>query len=154
MNELKSGDLLYWRGKGFKAWLVRNWTHSLYSHVGMYWLNGTVPLILEADSKRGVVVRVWDIDPPQAGQHTGVAFRPQALDLMRNLNGKPYSYWTAILTVFCIAGKGSNAFICSELVVKMLEIMGWDWRGYQPTPEGTRLGVKVATGNDAEVIGG
>ena len=150
--ELKSGDLLYWRGTGIKAWLVRHWTHSEYSHVGMYWQNGTNPYVIEADFHLGVIFRPYWSDPPQAGQHTHLAFDVGAINEMRKVQGAPYSLRTAIATVFCVAGKGSQAFMCSELVVRLMEKCGWDWQGYQPTPEGVRLGVLNATGNNAEVL--
>jgi hypothetical protein len=115
----------------------------------MFWRNGDTNIVIESFPGKGVLIRPYELDPPSHAQATGIAFRPQCLDLFA---GKPYSYWTAILTVFTLAGRGSKAFICSELVTRILEIHHWDWHGYQPTPEGVRLGVLTSTGNQAEVL--
>lgn len=159
VEDLRSGDLVYWKGKGFLPWLVRFWTRpkfwslklAPFYHVGMVWRNGGTIFYTDA-SPQGVAVFSFAVNTPSHAQRTHSAWDDATTVAMKSMLGKPYSFWTAALTPFKLAGRGSSAFMCSEYVTRLMERMGWDWRGYQPTPEGVRLGVLAATGNDAEVI--
>lgn len=159
LDEIRSGDLVYWRGTGFWAWLVRFWTRpkfwslqlAPFFHVGVAWKNGASLFFTDA-SRSGVRVLFYQIDPPTHAQHTHSSWTPQALAFMQASQGKPYSYKTAFTVPFKIVGKGSSAFMCSEYACRLLEEMGWNWNNYHPTPEGLRLGIKFSTGYDAEVI--
>lgn len=161
LSELHSGELLYWRGSGYMAALVRWWTRpkfwsvtgsSPYAHVGIFWRNGNIPYVIEADSKYGVVARPLTYDYPNAVQKTEVAWTIPVQQQILALIGKPYSFWTDVATVFWIAGKGSKSYMCSELAVKVLTIAGWDWKGYQPTPAGVLLSIKNVTNVDVEPL--
>lgn len=137
VSNLRSGDLLYWRGKGFYGWLVRWWTRpnpwkfwqsSPYGHVGMVWVNGGATHIIEANPGRGVTMDAWSIltTPPDYWQPTHTALSQTATQfVIDNYLGRPYSFATAILTVFGLAGRGRSAFMCSELCQTILEICGW-----------------------------
>ena len=52
---IKSGDLLFFRGTGAEAAIVRDWTHSPYSHVGLAWRAGDRILVLESRPVHGGV---------------------------------------------------------------------------------------------------
>jgi hypothetical protein len=53
--QIRSGDLLLFRGTGFSAWLVRQWTGSPFSHVGLAWCIGGRVLVLESRPEYGGV---------------------------------------------------------------------------------------------------
>jgi hypothetical protein len=152
LSDLKSGDLVYWKGQGLWAWLIRKWTRSQFAHVGIVWRNGAGIFYADANYPQGVGLYNFAINTPTHAQHTHSAWAQDTTNFLKSQLGKPYSHWTAVLTVFKIAGKGSRAWMCSEFVVRVLEQMGWDWHGYQPTPEGIRKGVLKSAGYDVEVI--
>ena len=45
---MQTGDLVLFRGTGFISWIVRRWTRSAFSHVGVLWIVDGMPLVLEA----------------------------------------------------------------------------------------------------------
>ena len=51
---MKTGDLVAFRGTGFVSWVIRKWTDSPYSHVGVLWVHNGVELVLEAMPGQGV----------------------------------------------------------------------------------------------------
>ena len=158
--DIRSGDVLYWKGSGFWAWLVRFWTRpkfwsfrlAPFYHVGMAWRNGAQLFIVDAVPEKGVRVIQFHFDPPSHCQRTHSAWTDLTVNWLREQQYKPYSKWTAAITPFGIAGKGTRAFMCSELVIHLLERMGWDWHGSKPTPQGVMLGIANATGQQPEVI--
>lgn len=54
---IQSGDLLFWRGTGFVAALVRWATRRPWAHVAMAWRDGDQILILDAYPFNGVSIR-------------------------------------------------------------------------------------------------
>ena len=159
IRDIRSGDLVYWKGEGFWAWLVRFWTRpkfwswrpAPFFHVGVAWWNGVSLFITDA-SREGVRCIPFHRDAPSHCQHTHSAWCDATTRLMREMIGKPYSYKTSFLTLFQIAGHGSSAWMCSEYAVKILSTMGWGFGSYQPTPEGLRRSVEDVSGFKVEVI--
>lgn len=153
--DLKSGDLLYWKGKGFFSWLVRwatrpsfwrFWTTAPYSHVAVCWKNGSMPTqFVESYPGIGVrVVRMMD-DPPDFAQHTHTAWLTNVVvERINPLMGRPYSRWTALMVMLGMSGDGTSAFMCSELAQYLLEQFGWDWKGEKYHPYGLSLAVTRA----------
>lgn len=159
IRDIRSGDLVYWKGEGFWAWLVRFWTRpkfwswrpAPFFHVGVAWWNGASLFVTDA-SLGGVRCYYFHIDPPSHVQPTHSAWSEDTTRFMREQIGKPYSYRTGFLTLFQVAGHGSSAWMCSEYAVKLLSSMGWGFGSYQPTPEGLRKSILQVSGVDAEVI--
>lgn len=54
-SQIRSGDLLFFRGTGLDAWAVRTWTHSPYSHVGIAWRIAGRVVVLESRPVHGGV---------------------------------------------------------------------------------------------------
>lgn len=52
--EIRSGDLVFFRGKGIGPWFIRTWTKSRWSHCGIAWVIGERVLLLEAHPFAGV----------------------------------------------------------------------------------------------------
>ena len=54
---IKSGDPIFFRGTGLIAGVVRDWTDSPFSHVGMAWRAGERVLVLESrPAHRGITI--------------------------------------------------------------------------------------------------
>lgn len=51
---IQSGDVFAWRGRNFWSRLIRSWTGSSWSHVGIAWVVGGRVLVLEARFHGGV----------------------------------------------------------------------------------------------------
>lgn len=63
-NKIKSGDLLAWSHRGWRSWydiqiqLVRFFTQSEYSHVGVAWVTGGRVFVIEAVTPK---VRIYPL---------------------------------------------------------------------------------------------
>lgn len=152
ISELHNGDLLYWKGKGFFPWLVRTWTRSTYAHVGVFFNNGQGGAYFESQPGLGVRMVSIAVDPPQACQITTCAWDTQITQKVINLEGRPYSYWTSIATILGIAGKGTSAYMCSELAMQILSFCGWDFKGAHYTPIGLSLAITRSNGEPIEEL--
>ena len=150
VSDLHTGDLLYWKGKGFLPWLVRTWTRSPYAHVAVYLANGAGGAYYDAQPGKGVEALPFGDDPPQFAQVTHCGWSGLVHDQVNALVGRPYSYWTGIATTLGIAGRGTSAFICSELAMQILSYCGWDFKGKHYTPAGLAAAVTRANGNAVE----
>lgn len=122
---IKSGDVLFWSHKPVRSWydfkiaLVRAFTRSEWSHVGLAWKVGQEMFVLEAVSSG---VRIFRLS--QAGDFTwisraGFTKRHEAFAL--SCVGQPYSQWDALLAFFG-ASRGDNGWSCSEYVVDTLKL--------------------------------
>lgn len=84
-------------------------------------------------------------DTPQFAQHTHTAWSGQMVHIMiAPLMHRPYSKWTAVATLFGVAGKGSSSFMCSELSQRILSGCGWNFKGKKYHPFGLSLAVTRA----------
>lgn len=153
-SELHSGDLLYWRGTGLLNAIIRwasrpsfwrFWEPAPYSHVAVFWRNGSAAQFIEAHRKQGVRVANLTDDPPGFAQHTHTAW-PQNAALLVDDVGKSYSTKTAVAVIFGLCGKGTAAFMCSELAQHILSQCGWDFKGKKYHPHGLSRAIKDAGG--------
>lgn len=55
-SNIKSGDVIAWRGKGFWSFVSRVITKSPYGHLGIAWLAGGRVFVLECYQKKGVTI--------------------------------------------------------------------------------------------------
>lgn len=143
-SDLHSGDLLYWRGRGVWAWLVRTFTRSDYSHVAVFWLNGSQPTFIDSTPKAGVRATSLCFDPPQWAQKTHTAWTPAIQLAVLKKEFTPYSFVDAFLS-FCGLPARARGYMCAELAVFILEQGGWNFKGVNPTPVGLAKAVERAT---------
>jgi hypothetical protein len=122
---IKSGDLLFFRGTGLMAWLVRVWTNSDYSHVGMAWRIGGRILILECRPTHGGVTISRALSDELGDKITVVSTyanwnsgsEERALEYL----GKSYGWWSAIRGGFGYAPT-SKSVDCAEFCAYVLRL--------------------------------
>lgn len=123
--QIKSGDVLAWTHRGWKSFhdlqvqIVRIFTRSEYSHVGISWCVGDRVLVLEAVSS-GVRLMPLSMSLPCYWIPLGVwseGIEKRALSQL----GKPYSRWQAVLGGLGRLRIGADEFWqCAEYVAATL----------------------------------
>ena len=120
---IKTGDLLFWSHGGWnsmyaiKVSLVRIFTMSEYSHVGIAWVvNGRV-FVIHAVSK-GVCIEPLSLQGEFTWCPTGYEFSEEVLETIFSRVGERYSTWEAVLAFFGKLCVGRDAeWQCAEWVV-------------------------------------
>lgn len=121
-SQIKSGDLLAWRGRGPIAWLIRTVTGGSWTHVGVaWWLHGRL-FILEAKEGSGVQIRAASAAFPFDWLALGFDWSEKVEQFALSRLGKPYSYIDALQ-----AGLGfpltQEGYICSEYAAELFRRM-------------------------------
>ena len=123
---IKSGDLIAFRGRGLFPWLIRAVTRSAYDHVAIAWVAGGRVLLLESRIAHGGVTiqralsqalpdgatwiptgAVWDAD------HEERAFAPL---------GQPYG-WVDMLRAGLGLRATSRGYQCAEYAAQILGVV-------------------------------
>ena len=125
---IKTGDLLAWSHGGWGSWrdiqvnLVRVFTRSEYSHVGLAWVaNGRV-FIIEAV---GTGVRIFPLsrELPFYWVQKPSPLTQEAIEFLFARIGAPYSKWQAILAgIGALANGQDDRWQCAELVLSALAL--------------------------------
>lgn len=133
-SQIRSGDLLAFKGESLLGRLVCHVTGSDYSHVGIAWRFRGRLFILEAREGRGVGIRAASNALPFAWAKLDLAWTNEAEDFALSALGKPYSYLDALK-----AGLGfpltETGLICSEYAATIqahLDARFFD-KGVRPT---------------------
>lgn len=135
LSDLKSGDLLYWRGKGLYAWLVRKWTRSEWSHIAVFYRNGGDACFIDAAPRIGVRSHFIANDWPDAAQHTHCAWYPATFAYAMSFVGQKYDFLDAIRAAVGLPSK-HRGYMCSEFAAALMRHMGWGWPANAcPTPQ-------------------
>lgn len=131
-NQIKSGDILAWSHGGWSSWydiqvsIVRMFTQSEYSHVGIAWVIGGRVFIIEAV---GSGVRIFPLSreipfywiPQGEADYWNDAVEEHMLSRI----GDKYSKWDAILAFFGKLNIGSNnSWQCAELTIDYMKFVG------------------------------
>ncbi len=121
--QIRSGDLLAWghdSWKTFHDWevqIVRMFTRSEYSHVGVAWVVGEQVLVIEAVVPAVRIVPLKDLLPCYwiAGETRNDWDERTEVTAMSKV-GQPYSKWEAIKSVIVKVIPGANdKWQCAEL---------------------------------------
>ena len=131
-DQIRSGDLLAWSGRGFVGGLVRVATASSWSHVGIAYVLGGRVWVLEAREFAGVQIVPLSSYLDCAWLPTGAKWDSRTDDYAINKIGKVgYSYPTAIKAWgLAVAGKRSalapeaKTQICSTFAPILLRMAG------------------------------
>lgn len=127
---IKSGDLLAWDSQGgFQANVVRVFTKSEYSHVGIAWVTGGRVFVVEAVVPR---VRIYPLSKTGSFYHIPMnkPLSAKAEAYLLSQVGDSYSKWLAIKTFFKeIKDKDTNVWHCGKLSNLTLKINGYDYPG-------------------------
>lgn len=159
VQQLRSGDLLLFAGRGLVSDTVRVFTRSVWSHIGMVvYLPGiTGPLVLEAttlsesdDVFRGAPVRGIGLVPfaNKISEYPGeIALRQRAgpplcrqrerrlQRLVCHLRHRPYKNYLYCHVRGWLTGRQRgdyDAMFCSELVAELYRRMGWLEKDIRP----------------------
>ena len=147
--DLRSGDVLAWRGTGFWAWIVRTWTRSPWAHIGIYWLDGNLPVVLEVTSPGGFnATAFFSHALPDAFIHAHLAWTHDLqVFAVKEYSRAPYSYLDAALAGIGLQPLSKDrGMMCSEYVVDVLAKAGWTLP-WSPTPAHVLAEIQRATGN-------
>ena len=135
-HNIRPGDVIAFAGLGGFSWIIKKFTWSRVSHVGVVLGvdEHSLLLIIESttlhEGKSGVqtnrlsdVVRsykgnVWHL--PLKDENSSRIASSDYFQYMKNLEGKPYGKWAAVKSAIPIYGKSqSKALFCSQLVGKL-----------------------------------
>lgn len=115
---IKSGDLIAWSsGKGIQVNIIRIFTRSEYTHVGIAWVVDGRIFVVEAVPSDGICITVLSEHQPFYHVSHGDAFKWTA-DMERFMLskvGEEYSRWEAILGFFNKT-RDNGIWECAELV--------------------------------------
>lgn len=117
---IRSGDMLAWthRASMWKSWydfkigIVRMFSKSEYSHVGVAWVVGSRIFVLEAVTPK---VRIFPLS--KCGDFywlpMNLEWKSDTEEVALSHIGSDYSQWQALLAYFSIS-KNDNLFYCDE----------------------------------------
>lgn len=137
-NQIKSGDLLAWSHRpwgsfyDFKIQMVRVFTRSEYSHVGVAWVVAGRVFVVEAVEP---LVRIYPLSKLGDFYHTpmGIDLTPVAEDAMISYVGTRYSQLDAVRAFF--EPLGDNVVSeCAALVLQIYKHNNIDL-GNRATPD-------------------
>lgn len=120
---IKSGDLLAWSGTSSFGNLIRRWTGSSYSHVGIAWVIGDRVFVLEALDGRGVVISPLSnrLSCYHIETRTNWTVTMEAKALALQLIGKPYSYLDALRAGLHLKPR-SGGYQCVKYAAEVLHL--------------------------------
>lgn len=112
-TNIKTGDLLAWSGNGPFGYVVRFFTMSEFSHVGIAVVEDDSIYVVEAIAPR---VRKVKLDNRMPLFHIPMNLRvgEDELDFLHSLIGAKYSYLQALMSYFRIH-VDDNKWYCTEL---------------------------------------
>ena len=124
-SDIKTGDLIFFRGSGFLSYLIRKWSKSSFAHVGIAWCMGGRILILETrPAHKGVTIdRTLSnaiSDVPTWLKSPIVWNEECEIRALSNL-GIKYGWFSALRAAFGYSPDSTN-FDCSEYVAYVLGI--------------------------------
>ena len=137
---IKSGDLLAWSGGSWKNLhdievnIVRIFTMSEYSHIGVAWVTGGRVLVVEA-----VVpyIRIYPLSKsymPFYWFPLNLTWSNEAEERLLSRVGEPYSKWEAIKAFFRKNNDDNHEWECVEQAIDTLSIIDSRFNYVQATP--------------------
>lgn len=91
-SNIKSGDILAFRGTTFISRFIRMWTGGSWSHVAIAWVHDDRVFLMEAREFNGVEIRAVSESLPCDWISTGAVWSENIERLAMERLGKPYSY--------------------------------------------------------------
>lgn len=138
-DSIQSGDLLAWRGESLISRLIRHWTASPWSHVGVAWRFRGRLFVLEAREGRGVTIRAASHALPFHHINTGVKWTDAAEALALAQLGKPYSYSDFVRAGLGLKLNDPTGDICSEYAAFVIAAADPHRNHYPATPTPGKL---------------
>lgn len=141
-GKVKNGDIIAVSGTGFFSWLIRTWTRSTYSHVGVaYWINDRL-LIYEAMERHGVRIVPLSNRAPFYWIPVPWEWSEACEDLVWETQGLAgYDRRSILRRIIGMELREDERWYCSELARHAVNIMGAEL----PQPSGRDPQALVAT---------
>lgn len=140
-GQIKNGDILAWSGGGWGSWreikisIVRIWTRSEYSHIGIAYVDKGRVFVLEAVAIDGVRIAPLSEDLPFYYIPCRKALSEKAMEYAFSKIGEKYSTWQAILGGLNLLRNGKDKkWQCAEYLIKIWNVDGELNGGIPPTP--------------------
>ncbi len=148
-NTLKSGDLVFYSShNGIGDKLIKWWSKSKYSHVGVVWVVAGRVFLLEASAFGGVRLVPLSKRMPdlivRMNLEWNAAAEQQAMEHMMD----KYSFYDALLAGLHKKYKSSN-WICTEYAASIVEKCGYSFPKSAQLPEDF---VQILRGEKKEFI--
>jgi len=168
-SNIRTGDIILFSGRGPVSWVIKSFTKSRYSHVGIAYREGPFLLIFESTTlnrrlagvypmllRRKLVKASGKVYVRHLNTPLEHANRTAMVDRMRELYGRPYekSWRDLILTGLGAASldsTGSESLSCGETVADLLQyagILGKELKPTQFSPESFSSKRQLPTLND------
>ena len=122
-DSIKTGDILLWQGSSIYARIIRLWTGSSYTHVGMAWVVGGRILILQADPGTGVEVAPVSGNLPMVWVSRPKELSSEALCTALDRLKEPYSMLNAIRAGFGLRPR-KRGYQCVQFITTVLKADG------------------------------
>lgn len=136
-----SGDIVAFKGNGILDRIIRWWTNSNYSHVGLAWVYGGRVYLLDSSRQKGVSLRpmsaAGDFVILRKGKWN---FGSDEIERAFSVLGNPYSWLDLLKAAFKKATSGDEAFQCAEYVSYVL---GWGRQGTSTPEDIVRIAVTL-----------
>lgn len=120
---IKSGDVVFFRGKGPGTWLIRTWTKSRWSHCGIAWVIGERVLLLEAHPFAGVRAIPMSTKKPDHWFQFDV-WSGSAENVALETLGEGYGWWDCVRAGFGLPPRSDKSYQCAEYVIAVLKAAG------------------------------
>ncbi len=122
-NNLKSGDVVAWSGKGFKPALIRFFTKSEYTHVGVVWTYRGRVFVIEQIFPEARVFPLSELLPFHV-LHLNKVLTAEAEDVAFSYLGiTKYSNWEAIKSLVGL-NNSPDKWQCVEFCKAILKANG------------------------------
>lgn len=126
-NNIKTGDVLAFTHKSWKSWydikvqLVRFFTQSEYSHVGLVWCANDRVFVMESVTGG---VRIIPLSKCLPCYHLNMPeLTQEQVELAFSVMGEPYSQWEAIQAFFGRENRKDSKWECAEFVSVVANLM-------------------------------
>ncbi|WP_208999417.1 hypothetical protein [Roseibium sediminis] len=117
-QDIRSGDLIAFRGNGPVSRLIRHVTGGRHTHVGVAFRYGGRLFVLEARERAGVQIRACSNVGAFDWIETGLKWTDAAENFAFSKLGKPYSYLDAVRAGLGARLRGTG-YICSEYAAEI-----------------------------------
>jgi len=119
-KKIKSGDLLVWSGNSIFGKIIKLFTRSKYTHVGIAWKIGRRILIIESVEGYGVRIFPASKNLPFYVIHTDVKWTKELESIALSRVGHQYSWTGCVLGFFGINPPKDKRWQCAEFANDIL----------------------------------
>jgi hypothetical protein len=135
-SQLKSGDLAFYSShKTLGDLIIKAWTKSDYSHVGVIWVLAGRVFLLEASATGGVRMVPISKRLPDVVVQMGLKWSPEAEHIAMEHMMDPYSYLDAIRAGLAMGYVSSKGWICTEYAAKIVNACGYRFPDSAQVPQ-------------------